>query len=249
METKKYTNKLQKSSVLFLQLGLVLTLLTAYFAFELKTEQKTTYKPDKPVETDKPYEFIPYEVFVIEEKIVKKSKRIAKKNPSPEFKIDKTQNQKEDDTLPFEQLDPNKENPVDFGDLVDINEPEPFIENVPTVPYTSIQEVPIFPGCEKVIESKRRACFDKKMSKHIQRKFNGNLHNQLGLSSGVKKIFVQFLITKTGDIKVINARAPHKKLMNEGKRVVKKLPKMIPGKQNGENVGVKYTLPISFEVE
>lgn len=245
MDTKKYTNKLQKSSVLFLQLGLVLTLLTTYLAFELKTEQRATAYKKPKVETEKPYEFTTIDDFQIEEKIVKKSKQIAKKKSSPEFKIDKT-DAKEKDALPFEVKDTKENNPVETK-LVYV---EPTIEVFPEdVPYTSIQEVPIFPGCEKVKESKKRACFDKKMSKHIQSKFNSELANQLGLSSGKKRIWVEFLITKTGEINITNASAPHVRLEKEGKRVVEKLPTMTPGKQNGKAVGVKYTLPISFEVE
>jgi protein TonB len=32
-------------------------------------------------------------------------------------------------------------------------------------------------------------------------------------------------------------------------RVVRSLPKFIPGRQNGENVNVWYTLPITFKLE
>ena len=87
------------------------------------------------------------------------------------------------------------------------------------------------------------------MHKHVQRKFNANLGNQLGMSSGRKRIFVEFIISKTGKIEVTNISAPHKRLQKEGKRVVNKLPTMIPGKQNGEAVNVKYILPIVFSVE
>ncbi|TDA93225.1 energy transducer TonB, partial [Halomonas marinisediminis] len=38
------------------------------------------------------------------------------------------------------------------------------------------------------------------------------------------------------------------RLEKEAIRVVKSLPKMIPAKQRGVPVGVKYTLPITLEV-
>ncbi|WP_457610622.1 energy transducer TonB, partial [Lutibacter sp.] len=41
----------------------------------------------------------------------------------------------------------------------------------------------------------------------------------------------------------------HKRLQAEAIRVIKLLPKMIPGKQRGRPVGVKYSLPIAFKVE
>ena len=73
--------------------------------------------------------------------------------------------------------------------------------------------------------------------------------NQLGLSSGKQSIYVQFVITKSGEIEIKGARANHKRLEKEGKRVVNLLPQMTPGKKNGEPVNVSYMVPISFNVQ
>jgi periplasmic protein TonB len=70
----------------------------------------------------------------------------------------------------------------------------------------------------------------------------------LGLEPGTKRIFVVFIIDKNGNITNIESRAPHKSLQLEAERVVKSLPKMEPGKQRGKPVGVKYSLPIVFEI-
>ena len=58
-----------------------------------------------------------------------------------------------------------------------------------------------------------------------------------------------FKIDKNGDITDVQARAPHVRLQEEAIRVVKSLPKMIPGKQRGRAVGVNYSIPIAFKVE
>ena len=58
-----------------------------------------------------------------------------------------------------------------------------------------------------------------------------------------------FKIDKNGNITNVQARAPHNRLRDEAIRVIKLLPKMIPGKQRGRPVGVKYSLPIAFKVE
>jgi protein TonB len=58
-----------------------------------------------------------------------------------------------------------------------------------------------------------------------------------------------FKIDKKGEIVDIRARAPHKRLEKEAIRVVSILPKMKPGRQRGKAVGVKYSLPIVFNVE
>ena len=35
------------------------------------------------------------------------------------------------------------------------------------VPFAIIEDVPLFPGCEKVAKSQRRKCFQEKIQKHI----------------------------------------------------------------------------------
>uniref|UniRef100_UPI003567A909 energy transducer TonB n=1 Tax=Lutibacter sp. TaxID=1925666 RepID=UPI003567A909 len=106
----------------------------------------------------------------------------------------------------------------------------------------------IFPGC-KGSKAQLKECLQEKITQHVNRKFNSELASDLGLTPGVKRIFVMFKIDKTGNITDVQARAPHKRLQDEAIRVVESLPKMIPGKQRGRPVGVKYSLPIAFKVE
>jgi len=83
----------------------------------------------------------------------------------------------------------------------------------------------------------------------VNRKFNADLAANLGLTPGKKRIFVIFKIDNTGKVVNIRARAPHKSLEKEAIRVVSLIPKMTPGKQRGRAVGVKYSLPIVFNVQ
>ena len=87
-----------------------------------------------------------------------------------------------------------------------------------------------------------------KIKKFVQKKFDKELANELGLS-GRQTIRVQFKIDRNGNVVNVRARAPHPKLQQEAIKVVKALPKMIPGKQRGIAVGVLYALPIIFQVE
>ncbi|MBL4939614.1 MAG: energy transducer TonB, partial [Lutibacter sp.] len=116
------------------------------------------------------------------------------------------------------------------------------------VPFAIIDEVPVFPGCEGT-NAKLRLCLQEKITKHVRTYFNSDLARNLGLSPGVKRIFVVFKIDKEGNITNVKFRAPHKVLQEEAIRVVNLLPKMSPGKQKGENIGVTYSLPIAFKVE
>lgn len=115
-------------------------------------------------------------------------------------------------------------------------------------PFAIVENAPVFPGCEGS-EAALRACLQEKIANHVNTNFNSGLGKELGLETGLKKVFVMFIIDNEGNIADVQARAPHKKLEEEAMRVIKSLPKMIPGKQKGKSVGVKYALPIAFMVE
>jgi len=124
--------------------------------------------------------------------------------------------------------------------------PEP--EEDGDVPFAVIENVPVFPGCEKGSNTKKKECMSKKISQFVNRKFNTELASDLGLS-GRQRIMVMFKIDKTGSVVNIQARAPHPGLEKEAKRVIGKLPQMQPGKQRGKPVNVPYSLPIIFQVQ
>jgi len=117
-----------------------------------------------------------------------------------------------------------------------------------SVPFSTIDEVPIYPGCKGDQETLKK-CFQNNITQFVGNNFNSEISKGLGLSSGVKRIFVMFKIDEKGNITDIRARAPHIKLEEEAIRVMKLLPKMIPGKQKGKTVAVLYSLPIAFNVE
>ena len=116
------------------------------------------------------------------------------------------------------------------------------------VSFSSVENVPIFPGCEKGNNAKRSKCMSEKISKFVQKRFNTKLAGNLGLS-GRQRISVIFKIDKLGDVVGVRARAPHPKLEDEAIRVINLLPKMKPGMQLGQAVIVPYSLPIIFEVK
>jgi bla regulator protein BlaR1 len=116
------------------------------------------------------------------------------------------------------------------------------------VNFASIENVPIYPGCEGT-ESALKACLQEKIATYVNANFNVKLGKELNLETGLNEVFVMFKIDNEGNIMDVKARAPHKKLEEEALRVIKSLPKMMPGKQKGRAVGVKYALPIAFMVE
>ena len=119
---------------------------------------------------------------------------------------------------------------------------------IEAIPFATIENVPVYPGCEGT-EEELKACLQAKISNYVNANFNAKLGKELSLDPGLNKVFVMFKIDKEGNIADVKSRAKHKELEEEAIRVITSLPKMLPGKQNGETVGVKYSLPIAFMVE
>lgn len=124
--------------------------------------------------------------------------------------------------------------------------PPPPLPPAPPVPFSIIENAPVFPGCEEDADPK--ACMSSKITEHIAGNFNTNLGNELGLK-GIQQINVMFTINTSGELTNIKIRGPHEELEKETSRVIELLPKMIPGEQKGVKVPVTYTLPIRFEIE
>ena len=58
------------------------------------------------------------------------------------------------------------------------------------------------------------------------------------------------MVSKTGMVDRVEVVRPLDPACDkEAIRVVKSLPKFIPGKQNGVNVAVWYTLPVTYKLE
>ncbi|PQJ21942.1 energy transducer TonB [Tenacibaculum sp. SG-28] len=240
MEIKKNPkSNLENYSKLFVQLGLVLALFVTYVAIENKTYDKIIGELGMAdMSAD------------IEEETIEiqpeppKPKPKTPPPPAPE-KIEVIEDEKEVEETIIESTETDETEAVEVEEIEEVEEEEEVIEDVP---FSIIEDVPVFPGCKGSKEEKK-ACLNKKMNQHVKRYFDAELANELGLAPGKKRIYLIFKIGKTGEIEDINARAPHPRLKKEAIRIAKKLPKMQPGKQRGRPVRVGYTLPISFNVE
>jgi len=136
----------------------------------------------------------------------------------------------------------------DDGELIEVVEEEVVydLDENGNIPFAVIDEVPVFPGCVGLnTNEQRRDCMSQKVSALVNSNFNVGLGKQLNLT-GTNRIFASFRIDKNGYVTNLRTRSPHPDLDKEAQRVISMLPKMKPGKQNGEEVGVLYSLPISF---
>ncbi len=239
MQIKKNPkSNLENYSKIFWMLGLVLALFITYVAIEDKTyDRQFADLGDVSMNADLEEE-IP-----ITERI---EPEIPKTPPPPTpEKIEIVEDEKEVEETVIETTETDETEAVEVEEIEEVEEVEEVIEDVP---FTIIEDVPVFPGC-KGNKKQLKNCFNKKMQKHFQKKFDSDLPNELGLSSGKKRIIMLFKIDRSGNVVDIRAKAPHPRLQKEAVRIVKLLPKMTPGKQRGKPVGVKYTLPVRIDVE
>jgi bla regulator protein BlaR1 len=116
------------------------------------------------------------------------------------------------------------------------------------VPFSEIDKVPVFPGCEGLDAEASKKCFTQKISAFIGDNFKTENLKESGLS-GKQRIITQFVINKEGQVIVKAIKANHPDLEAEALSTLNQLPIMIPGVQDGMNVAVEYSLPIIFVVE
>ncbi len=135
---------------------------------------------------------------------------------------------------------------TDQEEIVEIVEVEEEFEDV-DVPFAVIEDVPIYPGCERVAKSKRRDCFQEQINKHIRKNFR---YPEIAQEMGIQgRVYVNFVIDKDGSITSIRMRGPDKNLEKEAQRIIAKLPRMTPGKQRGRAVRVPFSIPITFRLQ
>lgn len=244
--SKKHAKKqLEKFSTIFTQLGLVLTLFVVFLVLEHETAKDAAIvEPTNAQVYEKVYTFDTPVIIKREVKEIEKPKkeRVIKEVFKPEVVDNNTENTTVID-LPVD------ETPIDIDKIPESKEIETIKDSDDPVSINNVQNTPVFKGCEGLLEEENKKCFERKMQQHIQRNFNSELAQEVGLNSGKYKIITQFIIDKKGDVVDVKIRAPHFKLKNETDRVVNKIPKFTPGKQNNKEVKVKYTLPITFKVE
>ncbi|WP_100614131.1 energy transducer TonB [Confluentibacter citreus] len=240
-KSQKHDANLQKNSVLFFQVGLIVCLLAAYGLLEMKFDYNEPKVVDL-VPPDNPEEFVIDISFVPE--IPKKLEPLQKKKVSKSLEPEALP----DDVpiTPFDDfVDPLVTNrPISPDDVKGVDVPEDIL-----IPIDFIEQVPIYPGCEKEESNDaKRKCMSEKITKLVQKQFDTNLAHGLGLT-GKQIIRTHFKIDKTGHVSDIQVQAFHPKLKEEAERVINKIPEMTPGRQQNKNVGVIYSLPIVFQVQ
>jgi len=236
MQPKKNPKSdLRNYSSLFLAFGLCFILFVSWRAIEAKTYEAQ-------------YDYESLNVDDDDDEEIPITEQIQTPPPpppppvAPEV-IEIVEDEEEIEETVIESTETDEEEEIEIEEVV-IEEVEEDIE----VPFAVIENVPVFPGCEKGNNDTKRKCMSDKITKFVQKKFNTDIAGDLGLT-GRQRISVIFKIDKGGNVTGIRSRAPHPRLQKEAARVIGLLPKMKPGKQRGKAVIVPYSLPILFQVQ
>ena len=224
---------LTKNSSLYFAIGLASVLLFSWVAIEWKTYEKSAFDYEALNVDDEDDEEVP-----ITEQI-KTPPPPPPPPPAPEI-IEIVEDEEDVEETVIESTETDQEEIVEVVDVVD------DFEDV-DVPFAVIEDVPLFPGCEKVAKSERRKCFQEQINKHIRKNFR---YPEIAQEMGIQgRVYVNFIISKDGSITNIRMRGPDKNLEKEAKRIISKLPKMTPGKQRCRPVRVPFSIPISFRLQ
>lgn len=129
-------------------------------------------------------------------------------------------------------IDPGLINDSKGTGVVDAPPPPPKEEI-----FTFVEQPPTFPGGDEAL--------NKFLSNNIR-------YPHLATENGIQgTVFVSFVVDSEGNIKDVKTvgQAKGGGLEEEAIRVVKKMPKWKPGKQNGRQVSVQFNLPIRFTLQ
>lgn len=117
-----------------------------------------------------------------------------------------------------------------------IAEPEPPKHEEENKLFDIVEQQPMFPGGQTALM--------KYLSEHTK-------YPVVAQDNGVQgRVTVQFVVEKDGSISDVHVlRGVDPSLDKEAVRVVKSMPRWIPGKQNGINVRVNYRVPVLFRLQ
>jgi len=186
-------------------------------------------------------------------KVENQEKKVEKIAPPPELKssikftapVIKKDEEVKDENLLKSQEDLNKTNTaISIADVkgkdngkIDIADIKAEVTQDDTEKvWDVIEQMPQFPGGDG----------------ELMKFLSGSIkYPVIAQENGIEgKVIIGFIVSKNGvisDVQVLRSLDPS--CDKEAVRVVKLLPRWIPGKQNGVNVNVKYTLPVAFKLQ
>ena len=228
MEIKK-TEKanLENKKLLFTEIGLIVSLLIVFIAFEWTQEEVKVSNLEDTTQV------------ITEEEIIPITQETPPPPPSaPKIPILSDQIDIVDDEIELDDdMFMNLEDDTSIGvEIMDYVEVEEEVVEEEAIPFQLVEEKPSFQGGDANQFSKR---------------VNSRLvYPEIAKENGVQgRVTLQFTVEKDGSVtKVKVLRGVDPSLDKEAVRVVSMSPKWKPGKQRDRAVPVTYTFPVIFQL-
>ena len=228
MEIKKSEKaNLENKKLLFLEIGLIVSLLIVYVAFEWTSKETNTSLLEDNTQV------------LVEEEIISTNMETpppppaAPKIPVLSDQIDIVDDEIELEDDMFMNLEDNANLGVEIMDYVEVQE-EAVEEEA--IPFQLVEEKPSFQGGDA-----------NQFSKWVNSRL---VYPEIAKENGVSgRVTLQFTVEKDGSVtKVKVLRGVDPSLDKEAVRVVSMSPKWKPGKQRDRAVPVTYTFPVIFQL-
>ncbi|MBQ6770893.1 MAG: TonB family protein [Bacteroidales bacterium] len=226
MEEKKSAKaNLENKKLMFTQIGLIISLLIAWLAFEHKSYDKREIDPSLLRTAE-----------VVEEEMVDITKQEEQKPQPVEVPKQTTQLEIVQDDVEVEDIEINAE--VEQNEVIEeyvapeIEEEEVVEQEI----FQIVEEMPSFPGGEQ------------KLLEYVAK---NTKYPQIARESGIQgRVFIGFVVETDGSISNVKVlRGIGGGCDEEAVRVIKSLPKWKPGKQRGKAVRVSYQIPVNFKLQ
>lgn len=251
MKTNVDFPKKVKNSFIFFQLGLIAVMLAVLFVlefnFELKPKKALVLETPPTIDLSIPTNF----------KIISQAKPIVETKPrvvQPTFtnKFKETNKEVPKDIVKPVVSTPEKPSEVtpDANTTPEnpIKEVTPSKPNAPTV--FNVEELPMFPACKGLSRAEQMKCFEEQMSKAVAKNaVYPEEDHELG-KQGVA--LISFVIDEKGkivEVKALDNKRATPEMKKAAEKAVKQVSKLIPAKQGGVPVRIKYTIPVTFRIQ
>ena len=228
MEIKKSEKaNLENKKLLFLEIGLIISLAITYVAFEWTSKETNVSTLEDTAEV------------VLEEEIIPITQETPPPPPAaPKIPILSDQIDIVDDEIELEDdMFMNLEDNADLGvEIMDYVEVEEEVVEEEAIPFQLVEEKPSFQGGDA-----------NQFSKWVNSRL---VYPEIAKENGVQgRVTLQFTVEKDGTVtKVKVLRGVDPSLDKEAVRVVSQSPKWKPGKQRDRAVPVTYTFPVIFQL-
>ena len=228
MEIKKSEKAiLENKKLLFLEVGLILSLLIVYIAFEWTSTETNTSMLEDNTEV------------LVEEEIISTNMETPPPPPAaPKIPVLSDQIDIVDDEIELEDdMFMNLEDDASLGvEIMDYVEVQEEVVEEEAIPFQLVEEKPSFQGGDA-----------NQFSKWVNSRL---VYPEIAKENGVQgRVTLQFTVEKDGSVtKVRVLRGVDPSLDKEAVRVVSMSPKWKPGKQRDRAVPVTYTFPVIFQL-